>query len=196
MQPMQMARAQVLKSFTLKFHTNQQMLMGEYERKNKGVETPWTPRSRSTRFPSLRRDMDWWKCRSRSPLTFPQRYARIIGGIKRGASFPRSTMVGERGENVLGSLGTSGEESPLNRCPKMWPLCSFSAKIRPSRTKSGISGFNPARNREFQVQVRRNPDLPDLIRQETDWYQNHHNFCIRTLFSMFLGSLKLQQREL
>jgi hypothetical protein len=27
---------------------------------------------------------------------FPQRYARIMGGIERGASFPRSTMVGER----------------------------------------------------------------------------------------------------
>ena len=27
---------------------------------------------------------------------FPQRYARIMGGIVRGASFPRSTMVGER----------------------------------------------------------------------------------------------------
>jgi hypothetical protein len=27
---------------------------------------------------------------------FPQRYVRIMGGIERGASFPRSTMVGER----------------------------------------------------------------------------------------------------
>jgi hypothetical protein len=28
---------------------------------------------------------------------FPQRYARIMGGIERWASFPRSTMEGERG---------------------------------------------------------------------------------------------------
>jgi hypothetical protein len=27
---------------------------------------------------------------------FPQRYARIMGGIKRGASFPRSNNGGER----------------------------------------------------------------------------------------------------
>jgi hypothetical protein len=27
---------------------------------------------------------------------FPQRYARIMGGIERWASFPRSTMEGER----------------------------------------------------------------------------------------------------
>ena len=33
---------------------------------------------------------------------FPQRYARIMGGIESGKAFPRSTMVGERGENVLG----------------------------------------------------------------------------------------------
>jgi hypothetical protein len=32
---------------------------------------------------------------------FPQRYARIIRGIERWASFPRSTMEGERGENEL-----------------------------------------------------------------------------------------------
>jgi hypothetical protein len=32
---------------------------------------------------------------------FPQRYARIIGGIERWASFPTSTMEGERGENEL-----------------------------------------------------------------------------------------------
>jgi hypothetical protein len=32
---------------------------------------------------------------------FPQRYARIMGGIERCASFPRSTMEGERRENVL-----------------------------------------------------------------------------------------------
>jgi hypothetical protein len=32
---------------------------------------------------------------------FPQGYARIMGGIKRWASFPRSTIEGERGENEL-----------------------------------------------------------------------------------------------
>jgi hypothetical protein len=32
---------------------------------------------------------------------FPQRYARIMGGIEIWASFPRSTMEGERGENEL-----------------------------------------------------------------------------------------------
>jgi hypothetical protein len=32
---------------------------------------------------------------------FPQRYARIMGGIERWASFPRSTMEGDRKENEL-----------------------------------------------------------------------------------------------
>jgi hypothetical protein len=32
---------------------------------------------------------------------FPQRYARIMGGIERWASFPRLTMEGESGENEL-----------------------------------------------------------------------------------------------
>ena len=33
-----------------------------------------TPRSRSKGFPSLRGDMDWWKCRSGSPLSFPSKW--------------------------------------------------------------------------------------------------------------------------
>jgi hypothetical protein len=32
---------------------------------------------------------------------FPQRYARMMGGIKRGAIFPRSTMLGERENKLL-----------------------------------------------------------------------------------------------
>jgi hypothetical protein len=32
---------------------------------------------------------------------FPQRYARIMRGIERWASFPRSTMEGERDKNEL-----------------------------------------------------------------------------------------------
>ena len=60
----------MLKSFTLKSNHKQLMLMGGEERKNKVGETPRTPRSRSTRFSSLRGEMDWWKCGSRSPLSF------------------------------------------------------------------------------------------------------------------------------
>jgi hypothetical protein len=56
-----MERAQVLKSFTLKSNqaTN---TMERYERKKKGGELERTPKSRSNRFPSLRGDIDWWKC--------------------------------------------------------------------------------------------------------------------------------------
>jgi hypothetical protein len=85
--------------------------MERYERKNKG-NPQRTPRSRSTMFPSLREEIDWWKYRSRSPLTFPQRYARMMGGIEREASFPRSTMVGERekeGKMSFQPLGKKGD---------------------------------------------------------------------------------------
>ena len=68
-----------LKSFSLKSHHKQQMLMGGEERKNKVGETPRTPRSRSTRFPSLRGEMDWWKSRSRSPLSNPSKICKNHG---------------------------------------------------------------------------------------------------------------------
>ena len=42
-------------------------------------DAPRTPRSRSTRFPSLRGEMDWWKCRSRSPLSNPSKICKNHG---------------------------------------------------------------------------------------------------------------------
>ena len=52
--------------------------MERYERKNKG-NPQRTPRSRFTMFPSLRGEMDWWKYRSRSPLTFPSKICKNHG---------------------------------------------------------------------------------------------------------------------
>jgi hypothetical protein len=60
--------------------------MEELERKNKGGGQPMNPRSRSNEFPSLRGGIDWWSCRSRSPLPNPSKNARIIGGKREGAS--------------------------------------------------------------------------------------------------------------
>jgi hypothetical protein len=44
---------------------------------------------------------------------FPQRYARIMGGIARRASFPRSTMEGERGEKRAQRVRGCWGRSPL-----------------------------------------------------------------------------------
>ena len=55
-----------------------------------------TPRSRSQEFPSQRGGMDWWSCRSRSPLSNPQEWARIMGGIKGESKFFKCNNGGER----------------------------------------------------------------------------------------------------
>jgi hypothetical protein len=44
---------------------------------------------------------------------FPQRYARIMGGIERWASFPRSTMVGEREREEKPSQQPLGKKGGL-----------------------------------------------------------------------------------
>jgi hypothetical protein len=69
--------------------------MERYERKNK-VNPQRTPRSRSTMFPSFRGEMDWWKYRSRSPLSFPQKYARIMGVTEEGGQALKVNNGGER----------------------------------------------------------------------------------------------------
>jgi hypothetical protein len=52
--------------------------MERYEKKNKG-NPQRTPRLRSNRFPSLRGETDWWKYRSRSPLSFPSKRCKNHG---------------------------------------------------------------------------------------------------------------------
>jgi hypothetical protein len=60
--------------------------MEELGRKNNGGEQLMTPRSRSKGFPSLRGGIDWWSCRSRSPLPNPSKrcknHRREVGGSK------------------------------------------------------------------------------------------------------------------
>jgi hypothetical protein len=72
-----------------------------YERKNKG-NPKRTPRSRSLCSPHL--EERWISGNMDLDLLslYHQRYERIMGGIERETSFPRSTMEGrERGENKL-----------------------------------------------------------------------------------------------
>src|SRR5664279_519404 len=77
--PNAMARAQVLKSFTLKFQQSNKCLWGNKRGRTKEENHKRTPRSRSTKFPSLRGEMDWWKCRSRSSLTFRSKICKNHG---------------------------------------------------------------------------------------------------------------------
>ena len=58
-----------------------------------------TPRSRSNRFPSLRGEIDWWKCRSRSPLSFPSKICKNHGRMEREGKLSRSTMEEREGKN-------------------------------------------------------------------------------------------------
>jgi hypothetical protein len=72
--------------------------MGEYERKNKeeihkelqDLDPMGSPH-REEKVIGRNIDLDLLSL-------FPQRYARIMGRIERWASFPRSTMEGDRGE--------------------------------------------------------------------------------------------------
>jgi hypothetical protein len=48
---------------------------------------------------------------------FPQRYARIMGGIERGASFPRAIMVGEIEKEGKTSYQTLGKKGGLLQPP-------------------------------------------------------------------------------
>ena len=76
--PNAMARThKVLKSFSPKFHQSYKSLWGNKRgRTKRGRQQMKTSRSRSTMFPLHKGDMDWWKCRSRSPLSFPSRICK------------------------------------------------------------------------------------------------------------------------
>ena len=110
MHQMQKARAQVLKSFTLKSHHKQLMLMGGEKRKNKEENHTITPRSRSRDFPSLRGEIDWWNDRSRSPLSFPSNWKQESW---RNREIFKLKKVNNGGLFRAQKLRVNGEEGPL-----------------------------------------------------------------------------------
>ena len=102
-----MARAQVLKSFTLKSHHKQLMLMGGEERKNK-EEHQIPPRSRSKSFPSLRGEIDWWNGRSRYPLSFPSNWRQESWRNREIAKLKKVNNGGKHELQELVPLGKKG----------------------------------------------------------------------------------------
>jgi hypothetical protein len=82
--------------------------MERYERKNKG-NPQITPRSRFTMFSSVRGEMDWWKYRSRSPLSFSSKICKNHGR-NRGerASYSMSTMKERESQFVASSRRKKG----------------------------------------------------------------------------------------
>ena len=78
------------------------MLMGGEERKNKEEKHQELQDQDLLGSPHLEEEWIGGTMDLDLLSQIPQRYARIMGGNGREASFARSTMVGEREKNVLG----------------------------------------------------------------------------------------------
>ena len=105
-----MARAQVLKSFTLKFQLSNKCFGGNKRERTKRRTTKELQDLDPLGSPHLEERLIGGNMDLDLLSLFPQRYARIMGGIEREASFLRSTMVGERGKRAGISSGHFGEE--------------------------------------------------------------------------------------
>jgi hypothetical protein len=69
--------------------------MERYERKNKGSPQR-APKSKSSMFPLLRGEMDCGNIDLDLLSLFPQKYARIIGGMEEGGKALKINNGGER----------------------------------------------------------------------------------------------------
>src|SRR6266699_3459597 len=77
------------------------------------------PRSRSNRFPSQRGESDWWKCRSRSPLSFPSKRFKNHGRNEGGrASSQSQQWRREKPKTCVSQGGGRG----IYRWVEIWPL--------------------------------------------------------------------------
>ena len=101
MQLMQMARAQVLKSFTLKFQQSYKCLWGNKRERTKEEKhqelqdlDPLSSPHLEGRWIGGNVDLDLLSL-------FPQRYARIMGGIERRQAFQGQQWWRREGKNVL-----------------------------------------------------------------------------------------------
>ena len=98
-----MARAQVLKSFTLKFQLSNKCFGGNKRERTKRRTTKELQDLDPLGSPHLEERLIGGNMDLDLSL-FPQKYARIMGGVEREASFLRSTMVGERGKTCWKKL--------------------------------------------------------------------------------------------
>jgi hypothetical protein len=81
----------------------------------------------------------------------PQKYARIIGGMREGASSRESTMeVREMLKNTLGTLENHWGRSPFYMESQIWPLGSFSTCLGDFWSKTW---FNRTQNRKYKKTV-------------------------------------------
>jgi hypothetical protein len=81
----------------------------------------------------------------------PQKYARIIGGKREGASSRESTMeVREMLKNTLGTLENHWGRSPFYMESQIWPLGSFPTLSGDSRSKTRS---NRTQNRKYKKTV-------------------------------------------
>ena len=97
-----------------------------------------TPRSRSTMFPSLREDMAWWDCRSRSPLSFPSRICKNHG--REGKEW--QAFQGQQWRRERGKLHHSkwGRRGPYIGPPRKIAVGNdLSRSLRACKT--GVSGL-------------------------------------------------------
>ena len=103
----------MLKSFTLKFQLSNKCFGGNERGRTKRRTTKELQELDPLGSPHLEERLIGGNVDLDLLSLFPQKYARFIGGIERGASFSRSTMVGERGENVLPWMGNHWGRRPL-----------------------------------------------------------------------------------
>ena len=130
MQLMQMARAQVLKSFTLKFQQSNKCLWGNKRGRTKRRTTKELQELDPLGSPHLEEKLIGVNVDMDLLSLFPQEYARFIEGIERGQGFPRSTMKRERHrerENVLQkTLRHLGKKVAFYRSPQKLAVAACS----------------------------------------------------------------------
>ena len=104
----------MLKSFTLKFQLSNKCFGGNERGRTKRRTTKELQELDPLGSPHLEEGLIGGKVDLNLLSLFPQRYARIMGGIERGEGFARSTMVGESEKNVQQEpLKRFGEEGGL-----------------------------------------------------------------------------------
>ena len=131
-----------------------QLMLGRKMRGRTRKRTQRTPRSRSKGFPSHREESDWWKCGSRSPLSFPSKTSKNPWRDRELASSKKVNNGGRTRAQRIRFIG--GRRPPFYRRGKIQPLCA-----QPAHERYYLSG---RRNREKEQQ---NMNLGAVVPQET-----------------------------
>ena len=138
-----------------------------------------TPRYRSKNFPLFREGFDWWRCGSRSPLSFPSKSSKNQGREGGGSKLSSMATIEVRGyKKAKKPVGKKAPLQPLENQP-FWAENSPPDRLAQNLPDGLAPMYSPCSTQKTDLQMNSNEKVQNtkVVR-----ILNTNNFVVYDLF--------------